>query len=218
MRSSLVISTSLLALILTSCSGSDSDLPSADADSRPYATPGEPDAGSGPGALMAEYQQIQQRLAQVQERAMTDDSLRAAYTSLQDRVEGHMLAADPELREKQSRLQSLGQDLMNARQTGDEEAARTITAEGNALQTGLQQLQADALSDEAIAAELAGFQEKVQTRMAEIDPETPDMIARVEEIGTLLRAGAAPGEAAGADTTGADITGQGASGEEASGE
>jgi hypothetical protein len=140
----------------------------------------------------------------VQQQALTDPALLAEQETLQSHVDAAMLAAEPKLKEKQARLQELQQKMMVAQQANDQETLQAVGQEGNALQMELQGLQAKAVEDETIAAEVEAFRASVQAKMATIDPEVPKLVERVNEIAMIMQGGGPGGPAPG----GAPATGE----------
>lgn len=191
----------LAATTLTvGCSGSDdgsADGASSDPAGGAMQTPppGNPPAMAPGGAtnpqaeLMAEYQQIQQRLSALEQQAMADSSLMQQFTALEADIQAAMATIDPEFEAKQEKLSELRQSMQAAQQSGDQAAMQAIAQEGQALEQGLQQLQASVLAQEEIAAKVTAFRDGVQSRMAEIDPEAPELIERAHDIATTVQGG-----------------------------
>ena len=80
-----------------------------------------------------------------------------------------------------------GRGLIAAHAAGDDAKIQEISAEGQALTTQMQQLEAAATSSEEISAEIEAFSARVEGRMAELDPEAPTLIKRVEELSQTLQ-------------------------------
>jgi hypothetical protein len=142
---------------------------------------------------------IQQRIGQLEQQAMADSALQKQLVALQAHIQEEMVQEDPEFGEKEDRLVELRAEMSEAQQSGDQEAMSSIAAEGQALDTTLRQLQAEVLANEDIASKVTAFQENVQAKMAEIDPEAPELIERASEIAAILQGGTMPGQPGGTD-------------------
>jgi chromosome segregation ATPase len=141
-------------------------------------------------ALIAEYQQLQQRLGRVQQEALADSVLQEAYAILEMRIEKEMSALDPEYPQKRDRMTTLQEEMAAAQEAGDQQAMMSIGEEGNALQADLEMLQTRVVDTDQIAADIVAFRTSVEVKMQEIDPESAKLMARVAEIAASLQASA----------------------------
>ena len=185
-----------LALLLLGCSDSQKDdMPSVGSrGSEPLGGQMPPGAGNmdpeqaARNELIAEYQQLQERLGHVQQQAMADSTLQQAFTALETRIEEAMVDVDADYPQKRERMSALQQEMTAAQQADDPTAMQRIGEEGNALQMQLEKLQMQVIERDDIAADIAEFRSSVEAKMTEIEPETPRLMARAAEIVATLQA------------------------------
>jgi chromosome segregation ATPase len=194
-KAPLALLATLLVYCLAGCSDSSPDADGAGQDSSsPPAAPGGGSAtdDSSPFddpqmTLIAEYQQIQRRLGEIQRHAMQDSTLMASYQALEKQIEAEMHNIDPELGTKRDRLTSLQEDMSQAQQSGDQDAMQRINQEGSALQAELEQLETDVVDGESLSEEVQAFRDEIEAKMREIDPETDQLISRAREIVDIVQ-------------------------------
>lgn len=146
----------------------------------------------------AEFNALQQRLNGLQQQAMQDTVLQAAYAELDSMIEEKMAAADPQLTEHRARLQAIQGEMAAAQQAGEEEKFNTLLAEGTAIQGQLRQVQETTMAHEDVVAGMESFRTRIMAKMTEIDSTAPAMVERAEAISAQARAAmegppAAPG-------------------------
>jgi hypothetical protein len=140
------------------------------------------EAPSQTAAPEAEIAQIQQRLMQIQQRAMQDAELQAAQAEVGQELVAAMTRVDPTAAAKTERASTLQQDVAAAREAGDNERLHELAAEAEQLQADFAVLRERAMQDEQMQAVMIAFQDKLVAKMAEIEPETNDLLARLNEI------------------------------------
>lgn len=156
----------------------------------PEMTP--PEAGAEEGApapgdqmdpemmeLITEAQELEQRLAPIQQEAMEDENLASQLDDLQDRVEAAMREENPELVDRMDQLQA---DFIAAQEAGDQERAQEIGTEAQTVQAEFQALQQSVLSRQDISDSIEAFEDEQRARMIEIDPEVVEIMDRMDEI------------------------------------
>jgi len=203
LKAVIIAATIAAATTLCGCSDSQEEIPSVESrgsQSTPEAmqlAPGLADRTPEEAArdeLIAEYQELQQRLGRVQQEALADSVLQDAYSLLEERIEQEMSKIDPDYAMKRERMTQLQQEMMTAQQSNDQQAIQTIGEEGNALSAELEVLQTRVIEIDHVAADIAAFRESVENKMNEIDPETSKLMERVVEITETLQASmATPG-------------------------
>ncbi|CAN5538365.1 hypothetical protein BH23BAC4_BH23BAC4_17590 [soil metagenome] len=130
----------------------------------------------------AEAEMIAHRLLELQQQAMQDTALQAAQMEVGQELVATMLRVEPSAAEDLERANALQAELVAAQQAGDEERLNALASDAQELQASLDALQARAMQDEQMQIAMVAFQEQVVSKMTEIDPETPDLLARLDQL------------------------------------
>ncbi len=137
--------------------------------------------------LMAEYQEVQQRLGQLQVQAIQEhEELELRRSEIDDMVTAAMAEINPEAEAHIARLEVLSGEAMAAQQAQDRETLQSVMAEAATLRSELDEAMAQAIQREDVQAEIQSFEEELMARVVEIDPEAPDLLARMEELAEAL--------------------------------
>jgi chromosome segregation ATPase len=137
---------------------------------------------------IAEIEQIQTRLAPVQEEALQDEAIQAEQEALGAEVEAAMQAVDPELAVLGDRMDQLRSEAQAAQEAGEMERLQGLAQEANQIQQRFQMAQAQALEQPELASKVESFQENLQAKMIEMDPEAEELLDRFEELATRIEA------------------------------
>jgi hypothetical protein len=129
-----------------------------------------------------EQQQIQARLQQIQARALQDPALQAAQDSIGDQLTATMERVDPTFKAQAARAEALKAEVAAAQQAGDNAKLNQLAAEAGQLQQGFATARERALQDPQMAERIQGFQQRIVAKMAELDPETQTLLARLQEL------------------------------------
>lgn len=132
--------------------------------------------------IVAQMQEIEARLSRIQEQAMQDSAIVAQQNAITQAVRQAMIAADPATAEKLDRFDSLIADLRSAEASGDAAAVASLTAQALELQPQLMAAQQAVMSRPDIEARMEAFFDAVEARMIELDPETPALIERLNQL------------------------------------
>ena len=151
--------------------------PSLAAGQDAAATSAAPAAASAPAAP-SEAQQIQQRLGQVQQQAMQDAALQAAFAEINTALE----AADPEFKTLSDRARTLKADVATAQAASDNARLHQLAAEAKQLQTNLPAARARATQNPAVQEKVVAFRTALAEKMQQIDPEIPALLTRLGEL------------------------------------
>lgn len=150
--------------------------------------PAQPQMSDSAQALMMEMQQVQQKLAQIQQKALEQSpALQQQRESLKQTVEDAMREDNPQIDQKLDRMQELRSDLQAAQQAEDGQQVQQLMTEARQIQQEVQQAQAQAMEREDIAEELDAFQDRMIEEMKKVDPETEQLLARMEELAAALQ-------------------------------
>jgi chromosome segregation ATPase len=142
---------------------------------------------------LAEIQQINGRLQELQQRAMQDPELAAEQEALGARIRTAMEAADPELQPSLERVEALQSEAVAAEQQADTARLMEIGEELRQIESRFMTAQEQALAQPEISSDLDAFQVALQSRLVELDPEAPQLIARFQELQQMLASALRPG-------------------------
>jgi len=137
----------------------------------------------------AEIQQIQQRLAQLQQQALADSAVKAAEATFGADLMAAMQALDPTTQAKVARGEALNQEVEAARAANDNARLTALATEAQGLQTFFNELRPRALATPEMQEKRRAFLAVLLARMNQIDPQAQTLVTRLE---TLRGGGAAP--------------------------
>ena len=95
---------------------------------------------------------------------------------------------DPTFRAQAARAEALKAEVTAAQAAKDNAKLNQLAAEATQLQQGFASARQRAMQDPAMAARIKSFQERIVAKMAEVEPQTQTLLARLQE----LRAAPAP--------------------------
>lgn len=142
---------------------------------------------------LAEIQQINGRLQELQQRAMQDPELAAEQEALGARIRTAMEEADPELQPSLERVEDLQAEAVAAEQQADTARLMEIGQELRQIEGQFMSAQQEALAQPQISSGLEAFQVALQSKLVELDPEAPQLIARFQELQQMLESALRPG-------------------------
>lgn len=137
---------------------------------------------------VTEAQRIQQRLANVQQQVLADPEIAEQRAEVAALVEEAVAEADPSLTTDLERARELEPQMAEAREAGDEERVQSLVAEARALEARIARAQQAALQDPDLSRIVLAFNERVEQRFVELEPEAPQMVERLQEIRARLQA------------------------------
>jgi DNA repair exonuclease SbcCD ATPase subunit len=141
-------------------------------------------------SAQAEIQQIQQRLAQLQQQALQSDSAaRAAEATFGADLMAAMQQLDPTTQAKAARGEALNQEVEAAQAANDNARLTALATEAQGLQAFFAGLSQRALATPEMQEKRRAFLAVLLARMNQIDPQAQALVARLE---TLRSGGAAP--------------------------
>lgn len=147
--------------------------------------------------MFVEYQRVHMQLEGIQQQALADPALASAQEELGEEIQRAMESLDPTMKEWMARANVLEAEAHSVQQAGDDERLEELVAERDALTERFFALQQRVVSEPVIAMKVAGFQNRVQARMLEVDARTAEYIGRLRELEMVLQAAAARSGAAG---------------------
>jgi hypothetical protein len=138
--------------------------------------------------LLVERQELQVRLAEIQDEALEDEALQDQQDAVSAAVRNAMIESDPSMEQKLGRLEAMMQEARAAQVAGDTERISALTAEAQTLQPEIRRAQAAALALPEIEEQVEAFQLALRTRMSQIDAEAPALMERLEAVELRLQA------------------------------
>jgi hypothetical protein len=131
---------------------------------------------------IAELRQLHGRLETIQNRAMEDQQLRRDQAALGQEIQAAMERADPALPGLVQRMAVLEREAVQAEQAGEQAKLRQIVQEAQGIQTRFAQVQGRVFSQPEIAGKVQAFQGRLEARMLQVDPQTPTLVRRFQEL------------------------------------
>lgn len=148
--------------------------------------PGQPGQLQIPDSIrakIAEFQKIQGRLNDLQQKALNQsEDLRAEEDSLQQTVQNAMLEQDPDLKKNLDRMDSLRSQMDSARSQQDQASMMRISSQAQKLRGQLQNVQDRAMQKPEVRDQMKTFQEDLLAQMKSIDSDTQDLIDRLQTL------------------------------------
>lgn len=140
---------------------------------------------------LTELDQIHQELSALQSQALADPSLSAMQESVGEQMRMAMEEIDPSLAQSLDRIPEMEAEAQQAESRGDQEALDALSAEAQRIEERFMAAQNRAMQSRPnLVAEVLAFQEALQERMLESDPEAPRLIARMQELEAMLTSAA----------------------------
>lgn len=148
--------------------------------------PPQPELPEEVQAWISEIEQLQAQLAPVQQEALQDEEIQAQQEALGAEVEAAMQAIDPELAILGDRMDQLQAEAEAAQEEGDMEKLQGLSQEAGQIQQRFQAVQGQVLERPEIAEKVESFQDNLQSKMVEIEPEAAVMLERFEELASRI--------------------------------
>jgi hypothetical protein len=144
--------------------------------------PQAPASAAAPAAPQNEVQQIQQRIAALQQQAMQDPSVKTAEATFEAELLAAMTAADPAVTQKAARAEAMKQEVEAARQAGDNARLQALATEAQQLQAYFNPLRQRVLQQPDIQQKRQAFLAVVFEKMTQLDPQAPTLVQRLQEL------------------------------------
>jgi predicted nuclease with TOPRIM domain len=129
-----------------------------------------------------ELRELHGKLEAIQLRAMQDPQLQSAEAQLGEEIKAAMEKADPQLPAMMQRMSVLEAEAVKAQQSGDRAKLQQLTQEARGLQVRFMETQNRVFQQPAMATKLRAYQQRLETRMMQIDPQAPTLIERFQEL------------------------------------
>jgi len=145
-------------------------------------TPAPAPAAPAPAAPQAEIQQIQTRLHDLQVRVLAEPAFKAAQDSVGDALTATMQRLDPNYQTAAARATALRQEVAAAQAAKDNAKLTQLATEAGQLQQTFATDRERAMQDPQMQTTIKAFQQRIVTRMNEMDPQTQQLLARLQEL------------------------------------
>lgn len=129
-----------------------------------------------------EITRIQERLAALQQQALQDSAVAAGQEAFQASLAAAMVRLDPAAAQRMARAEALPAEVEAARGAEDNAKLNQLAAEASELQRFFQALRSRVLALPDIQERHRAFLAVVAARMAEIDPQAPVLIERLQQL------------------------------------
>jgi hypothetical protein len=138
--------------------------------------------------VILEMEQLHERLAPIQEQAMSDPEVQAGQEALREEIQTTMSRIDPGLPQHIERYVELEAEFQAAQAAQDQNRMRDIILEGQQIERRLREAEAEAIQQPHIARELDNFQSLLLSKMTLLEPEASTLVERMTELNTRLQA------------------------------
>ena len=139
--------------------------------------------------VYSEYQQISQRLQSVQQQALADSVLAEKGKNFSRNLDSAMIKDDPSAKEKISKRDKIINGFQEAQKNGDNEKLMKLQQDYKSIIQELQVHQQKAMENEKLQQEGKELNDALVQKMTKIDPQVPQLIARLEVLGKQLQQG-----------------------------
>lgn len=175
----------LVALPL-SLAAQDPAAPTAPDTPAAPAAPAEP-AAAGPSeeqvqAWVTELQEIGGQLQSIQQEALRDSVLSSHQETLGAEIKAAMDEVSPGLSERMARFEALEAEAAAAQQSGDTAKLQGLAEEAQQIQQEYSTAQEQVLQQPVFTEKVNAFQTHLETKMGEVNPGAPQLIARFREL------------------------------------
>lgn len=155
-------------------------------------TPGAAQEANAPDSQeierkFVEYQRIHVALEDLQQRAMRDPEVRAVQEDLDSILDAEINRIDPRMPQRLARAAVLEAEAHAAQQSGDDARADDLVAELATIRDAITAAQQQVLADPELARRITEYQQQLQRKMFDIDPDLPNLLVRFRELESDLR-------------------------------
>lgn len=134
-------------------------------------------------AMLDELDETQERLEAVQERALSgSESLQSEQVRIQGLLDDALRIVEPEYETLVDRFGQLQQEAAAAQQAEDMAAFQRVLTEAQQVQGRLQEAQVRAFEREEVDTAVTAYREQLVEEMTRIEPDTPKLMERMEEL------------------------------------
>lgn len=132
--------------------------------------------------MLQEFQEIQMQLEQIEQQALQDPELQQQRMQLQELVVEAIHREDPEAEQKMERMEELQDELHEAQEAGEQAEVQALVNELTQIQGSLEEARIRVMQDSQVQREAEEFRQALVAEMREIDPQTDQLLERLEEL------------------------------------
>lgn len=159
----------------------------AAAQQAPAAGPGaeEPTLSAQEQQMQAWYDELEAlhgQLEALQVQALSDQALAARQEALGEEIRLAMASRDTTIEQQIERMSSLEAEAIAAQQTNNLQRLQELMMEATGIQERLIALQEAVIGEPAMAAKLDTFQNDLQAKMVQLNPNAKQMMDRYMEL------------------------------------
>lgn len=136
--------------------------------------------------LYQEYAQLNQQLQQLQQQAMQDESISKKGEALDKKVRDAMIANNPDIKSTLDKRDEIMAKYQEAQQAGDQETLMQLSQSFQSISKTIQAEQQKVMQQPELQSELQDFQTILKAKMEEINPNTSQIISRLQELQAKL--------------------------------
>lgn len=137
--------------------------------------------------LFEEYNQLNQQLQQIQQQALADEEIASMSEELSNKIEAAMIKENPDLESDISRRNELVEEFDKSINSASEEELESIRNEYAEINQKIQPVQQQMIEKEEFLAQVQSIEQAMVDKMEEINPETPQLMKRLNELVAKLQ-------------------------------
>lgn len=137
--------------------------------------------------LYNQYMEINVQLQQIQQQALADKEIESMNRQFSEKIESVIIKENPELETSIEKRNELIDKFEASRETASQEKLDELKTEFDLVAQELQAAQQDVIQREEFRNELKEIEDAVINKMEEINPETPALFAKMNELGGKLQ-------------------------------
>lgn len=136
--------------------------------------------------LYQEYAQLNQQIQQLQQQAMNDENVAQKGEALEKEITDAMLQNNPEIQKSLDKRDNIISQYQSAEQSGDQEKMQSLGQDFQSVTQIIQTEQQKVIQQPEIGLHLQEFETLVMQKMESINPETPQLMAKLEQLRNKL--------------------------------
>jgi len=138
-------------------------------------------------AMMTEYQDKARRYTTIYNQAFAANTdLQSRETEINDLIMSALVEAHPQAEQQMARLDAIETEAFSAQQAQDMAKLGELITEANNLQADLRAAQEIVLQRDDVKSRIDSFEADLLIAMVAIDPETPVLRMRLDELSAFL--------------------------------
>lgn len=138
--------------------------------------------------MFEEYNQLNQQLQQIQQQALADKEIASLSEQFSTKLEAAMIKENPEIESAISRRNELVEKFDKSVNSATDEELESIRNEYTEVNQKIQPVQEQMMQKEEFQAEVQNIEQAMVNKMEEINPETPQLMKRLNELVAELQA------------------------------